>query len=380
MTTHEEHEVWMRRALELARRGEGCTRPNPPVGAIVVRNGVEVGAGYHREAGGPHAEVWALRAAGERARGATLYVTLEPCSTFGRTPPCTDLIIRSGISRVVAAMRDPNPLHRGRGLTILRRKGVQVITGPGREEARRLLAPFAKWITTGRPYITVKLGLTFDGRIADESGKSKWITGPSARSIVRRLRCRADAILVGARTARIDNPHLLCGKKRPVVPYRIVVTASGHISAQANLLSDKFVANTIIVTGRNCPSSRIRSYKTAGAQVWVLPSKSGRIQLQELASRLGKIGLLHVLCEGGAELAGELIRSGLVDEFVFFVAPTILGGWRALPAITGRGWPLATAPRLRFEEVSRAGRDILIRAVPLCDREKSKRKSKRSRQ
>ena len=200
------HEFWMQRALRLARRGEGLTRPNPPVGAVAVKSGKIVGEGYHRRAGGPHAEVVALSKAGTKARGCTLYVTLEPCCTWGRTPPCTDLILSSGVRRVVVSVRDPNPRHSGRGLTLLRRKGIRVIEGVCAEEGMKLIAPFAKWIRRGLPYVTLKLGMSVDGKIADRKGRSRWITGPEARNKVHELRRRVDGILVGGGTVRNDDP------------------------------------------------------------------------------------------------------------------------------------------------------------------------------
>lgn len=370
-------EKWMRRALDLARRAEGCTRPNPPVGAVVVHAGIEVGAGYHRVAGGPHAEVYALLKAGARANGATLYVTLEPCSTFGRTPPCTDMILRSGISEVVVALRDPNPLHHGRGLAILRRHGIHVKVGVCAEDARQLIAPFTKWVTTGLPYVTLKLGMTLDGRIADSKGCSKWITSSISRSVVRNLRSKVDAILVGARTACVDDPSLLPSRRRRVPLFRIVVDSRGRVSPNAKLFSDGFAHNTIVATTEACSSTRRRSYEASGAQVLVLPGTPGRVSLTALVKRLGAMGLLHVMCEGGAELAAGLVRAGLVDELLFFVAPRLLGGRNSLPAITGKGWPLDQGPWFRFVQSQRSGRDILLRAVPVSP-PKNKHKSSNS--
>jgi len=356
-------ERWMRLALALARRAEGQTRPNPPVGAVVVGNGRLVGAGWHRRAGGPHAEVFALRAAGARARGATLYVTLEPCSTWGRTPPCTDLVLRSGVRRVVAAIRDPNPRHRGRGLRLLARAGLAVESGVCRAEAEDLLAPFTAWATRGRPWLTLKLGVSLDGRIADAAGESKWITGPAARRRVRALRQRCDALLVGGGTARADDPGLKTGTRARLQPLRVIVSARGRLPRGAQVLTDAQRGMTVIATSGRCPARRREEWSAAGAQVWTLPATAGGVDLGALLARLHGAGCLHAVCEGGGELAAALVRAGLVDEYWFFVAPRLLGGG-GVPAIGGRGWPLRAAPALRIVACERVGADVLIRARP----------------
>jgi len=352
----------MLRALALAHRGEGATRPNPPVGAVVVRRGADVGAGYHHRAGGPHAEVLALRAAGKRARGATLYVTLEPCITWGRTPPCTDAVIASGVTRVVVATRDPNPKHAGRGLALLRRAGIRVTEGVCGEEARRLIAPFAKWITTGRPYVMLKMGMSLDGRIADLHGKSRWVTGEQSRQRVRQLRAGADAVMVGQRTACLDNPSLLPSPNNCRL-HRIVVDSAGQLPLSARVLNDGHAGQTIIATTARCAEARRNGYQAKGAQVWTFKGAGGRVPLKKVLQAAGKMGLLHVLCEGGGELAGELIKAGLVDEYAFFVAPMVLGG-KGVPAVGGKGWPLQNAPGLVFLGCEQVGNDILLRAVP----------------
>lgn len=353
---------WMQHALALARRGEGLTRPNPPVGAVVVRAGKNVGQGWHRRAGGAHAEVAALRRAGDAARGATLYVTLEPCSTQGRTPPCTDLVLRHGPGRVVVGVRDPNPVHRGRGLARLRRAGVTVTTGCCGDEAARLLAPFRTWIETGRPYVTLKLGMTADGRIADGRGRSRWITSAASRKRVDALRARCDAVMVGAGTAMADDPSLRCRGRRRDGLYRVIVDSTGRLPLSARVLNDAQPGQTIVATTAACSERRRRAYEAKGAVVWVLRTAHGRVSLKALARRLGAFGLLHVVCEGGGELAASLVRDGLVDRALLFVAPCLLGGG-GVPAIGGAGWPLAGAPGLTFESVEPVGPDVLIEAV-----------------
>ena len=332
----EPHKRWMRVALELARKGIGLTRPNPPVGAVVVKKGRVIGSGWHRRAGTPHAEIHALREAGRRAHGATLYITLEPCSTWGRTPPCTDAILASGVRELVVATRDPNPKHAGRGLRILKRAGIQVSAGVLESEARAMLRPFEKWITTGRPFITLKMGMTCDGRIADRRRQSKWITGAQSRARVQELRRAADAILVGARTAIEDDPSLLPRPARGREPLRVIVSRGRRLPRNLKALSDEASGQTIIFKGRPLP---------------------------RVLAELGRRGVLHVLCEGGGELASALIRAGLVDEYVLFVAPIFLGG-TGVPVIGGAGWNLNQAPRARWEVVEPCGSDIMLRGRP----------------
>jgi diaminohydroxyphosphoribosylaminopyrimidine deaminase/5-amino-6-(5-phosphoribosylamino)uracil reductase len=359
-----EDEARMRQALDLARRGEGRTRPNPPVGAVIVREGTLLGKGFHHRAGGPHAEIEALRGL-ERGQteGATLYVTLEPCSTHGRTPPCTDAILRSGIARVVASVKDPNPKHAGRGLRLLARNGIDVVSGVCRQEGGALIAPFAKWIATGRPYVTLKMGMTLDGRIADADGCSRWITGASARREVKELRRRADAVLVGANTAVCDNPSLRWSAARGGVnPLRLVLDAAGRLPLDSKVFTDGQSGNTVIVATSRCPAVRRAAIEATGARVWIC-GRGSRVDLEELLALAGSEGLLHVLCEGGGVLAEDLVRQRLVDAYWFYVAPRFLGGG-GVPVLGGAGWPLAAAPALEFTDVRRIGGDVLIRAVP----------------
>ena len=356
-------ERWMRRALALARRGEGLTRPNPPVGAVVVAGGRKVGEGFHRIAGGPHAEVIALLQAGKKARGATLYVTLEPCSTWGRTPPCTDAILAAGIRRIVVAARDPNPKHAGRGLRLLRQRGVPLDAGVCAAEGRALIAPFRMLMLTGRPFVTLKLGMTLDGRIADRTGASRWITSAAARSAVQALRRRVDAILVGGATIRADNPRLRPRPDAGRCPLRVVVTASGKLPPRCQVLRDAYADCTVVAT-TPAGARRLARAKTA-AQIWTFPARGRKIDLRALLQKLGAGGALHVLCEGGGRLAAELLRAQLVDELLMFVAPKFLGG-DALPAVGG-GWKLAAAPAFELQSVARIGPDLLIRAKPRTD-------------
>jgi diaminohydroxyphosphoribosylaminopyrimidine deaminase/5-amino-6-(5-phosphoribosylamino)uracil reductase len=352
----------MARAVELARQGEGLTRPNPPVGAVCVSRGEVVGEGFHRRAGGPHAEIGALRAAGSRARGATLYVTLEPCSTQGRTPACTEAVLAAGIRRVVAGSVDPNPAHAGRGFRVLKRRGVEVEHGVCRSETDALIAPYAKWMVHGRPYLTLKLGLSLDGRIADGAGQSRWITGAASRRAVQALRRRADAVMVGRGTLVEDDPSLCPRPARGRKPYRVIVSASGRVSATAKVFTDKKAGTTVLATTRRCPQS-VLNRAGQRASVWVLPERGGGVSLDGLLRRMGEEGFLHVLCEGGGRLAEALVRGGYVDEYRFFYAPCLLGGG-GVGALSGKGWPLEVRPELEICEVERYGRDLCVVARP----------------
>lgn len=354
----------MKLALDLAREGEGLTRPNPPVGAVVVNRDGIAGKGFHRRAGADHAEIIALERAGARAKNATLYVTLEPCSTFGRTPPCVGAIIKSGIRRVVIAVSDPNPRHAGRGISILRKAGIEVITGVCPDEGRKLVEPFRKWILSGRPCISLKMAMSYDGKTADYRGCSRWITGKEARFFVHGLRRRVDAILVGAGTVLADDPSLLPKPSKGRHPFRIILDARGIVSPSARILSDSASARTIMATTPQCPRQRRDEWGRRGARVWLLPASKGGVSVPALMRKIGRMGLLHVLCEGGAEVAAALIRAKAVDEFFFFIAPRLIGGNKSKGAVGGGGWRLAAAPGLCFQECRMMGRDILIRARP----------------
>jgi len=361
------YERWMLRALELARRAEGLTRPNPPVGAVVVRGGGCVGEGYHRRAGGPHAEILAFKQAGAASRGATLFVTLEPCCTWGRTPPCTEAVIASGVRRVVVGARDPNPLHAGKGLLKLRAAGIEVVEGVCLREARELIEPFALWMTRRRPKVTLKLGMTLDGRIADRSGRARWITSGAARRRVQALRRRVDAILVGAGTVRADDPHLQPRPARGRRPLRVIVSRTGRVPPGARVFTDDAKDRTILAvpTGRDGPD--IRRLERSGVRVWRVPGSRRDVSLASLLGLLGRDeGCLHVLCEGGGGLAEALVGCDLVDDYLFVVAPLVLGAGKA--AIAGAGWALKSAPRLRFLSMERCGPDIIVEAVRVRNR------------
>ena len=354
----------MRRALALARRAEGETRPNPPVGAVIVRGDVVLGEGWHHRAGAPHAEVEAFLDAERRGadvRGATLYVTLEPCSTTGRTPPCTDRILASGIRRVVVGSTDANPRHAGRGLEILRAAGIEVVSGVLSDRTDALLRPFFHWIRTGTPFVTLKMAASLDGAIADATGVSKWITCETSRNAVQSLRRAADAVLVGSGTALADDPSLLYrrGAGRTGLR-RIVLDSRGRLPATLCVFADGHAAATAVATTDRCPASVLGAWRDTGAAVWVLPADAdGHVDLRALMARAGEEGLLHVLCEGGGTLAGELIAADLVDELRLYLAPLVLGR-RTASVFGDRPFPLGSAPRFVFDSPRRSGDDLLL--------------------
>jgi diaminohydroxyphosphoribosylaminopyrimidine deaminase/5-amino-6-(5-phosphoribosylamino)uracil reductase len=352
----------MHLALDLARQGEGWTRPNPIVGAVVVKDGEIIGKGYHHRFGGPHAEVFALEEAGEEARGATMYVTLEPCSHYGKTPPCADRIIKAGISRVVIACRDPNPLVNGRGIEKLRAAGIEVKEGVREQEAHKANEIFFKFITTGIPFVQLKLAMSLDGKIATRTRDSKWITGEEARKEVHRLRRKFASVLVGANTVIADDPHLTVRYVEGKNPVRIVLDGQGRIPLAATLLHEE--GRTIVATA-TMPSEREKSLVSLGAEVWRIPGKEGKVDLHQLLQRLGEEKLDSLLSEGGGETAAAFLEADLVDKVSFFIAPIIIGGRDAVPAISGAGVAqVADALRLRDTEVTKVGEDFLLTGYP----------------
>ena len=355
----------MRRALSLARKALGCTRPNPPVGAVVVKNGHIIGEGFHACAGEPHAEVIALNACRLSPEGGTLYVTLEPCCTHGRTPPCTDRILKEGLARVVVGCHDENGCHCGRGLDLLRKKGVEVVFGICEAEARELVRPFFKHVTTGYPFLTLKLAMTLDGRIADAKGASKWITGEAARGVVQKMRKGADVILVGAGTVCADDPSLLYRGKGGEKLMRVIVDATGRTPARATVLTDAAAHRTIMATLSTTKQAITHAWQQKGATVWTFtPDKQGHVPLKALLRRLGKAGYLQVLCEGGGTLAGALHHARLIDEYALFYAPAILGDSHAISGFSGKGAQLKNLERLQLQSVKRVGDDLLLRLTP----------------
>ncbi|KPK38524.1 MAG: hypothetical protein AMJ78_09840, partial [Omnitrophica WOR_2 bacterium SM23_29] len=293
-----EDEKYMSLALELAKRGKGLTSPNPCVGAVVVKDGEIIGKGYHRKAGGPHAEIYALKQAGAKAHGATLYVSLEPCRHYGKTPPCIDVIIASKVKRVVAATKDPNPLNNGKGLTFLRRKGIKVSVGILENEARRLNEAFIKYIIKKMPFVTVKIAQSLDGKIATHTGDSKWITSEKAREFTHELRRETDAILVGVETILKDNPLLSArpkvkGARKIKQPAKIILDSKLRTPTSAKIFSKDSAGKVIIVATKFAPKDKIKALKRKGAEILIVESKNGKVNIKTLLRLLGEKGIAH---------------------------------------------------------------------------------------
>ena len=356
-----DHERFMRLALREARRGLGRTSPNPAVGAVLVKGGRIVGRGHHARAGAPHAEVAAIRAAGARAKGADLYTTLEPCDHFGRTPPCSLAILEAGVRRIFSGSSDPNPEVNGRGIRRLRRAGVAVETGLLREACDELNEPWFRFIVTGRPHVTLKVAATLDGRIATAGGDSRWVTGAEARERVHRLRDASDAVLVGAGTARADDPRLTArpGGRRGRDPIRVVLDSRLSLPPGLRLFRQRSAAPTLVahVTGK--PPAR----PPRGVEYLRCKARRGQVDLQDLLGRLGRRGVTTLLVEGGAGVAGSLLEAGLVDRLMLFVAPRLLAG--GLAWLPGKGAArMADALAVRDLEVRRVGQDLLLTCRP----------------
>ena len=358
----EGHEAFMRRALELAEKGVGYTRPNPLVGAVVVKGGEVIAAGYHARYGGPHAEVMALERAGEAARGADLYVNLEPCVHHGKTPPCVDRIIAAGIRRVFIATRDPNPLVDGKGVKKLRTAGIEVVEGVLREEAERLNEIFFFWIKTKRPFVALKLAMSLDGKIATKTGDSRWITGEEARRKVHELRRRHAAVLVGINTVLADDPQLTVREVTGPQPLRIVLDSRGRVPLSAKVLQGE--AKTLIATTAAMPEGKERALRERGVEVWRLSAREGQVDLIALLARLAGEGIDSLLVEGGGEVAWSFLAQGLVQKVYLFYGALLLGG-REIPGVGGPGvGRLTDAFQVRIAAVERLGQDLLVTGYP----------------
>ncbi len=356
---------FMRRALELASRGLGRSSPNPAVGALVVAMGEVVGEGWHVKAGEPHAEPIALVNAGERARGATLYVTLEPCSHWGRTPPCTEAIIEAGISRVVFAALDCDPRCSGKAASRLEERGIQVTAGVLADEALRQLESYMKHKRTGTPFVTLKLAASLDGRTATHTRNSRWITSPEARERVHQWRNTSDAVMVGVGTVLADNPQLSTRLTTPGArdAARVVVDTYARTPADAKVITQR-AADTrcIIAVGQSADESRMSALTQAGADVVRLPlDTDDHLDLHALMAHLGSLNIMSVLLEGGHELAGAAVQAGIVDKIAFFYAPRLIGGASAPGMLGGIGVPMvADARTVDVLNVERIGPDILV--------------------
>ena len=363
----DQDQVLIARTLELAALSRGKTSPNPMVGAIVVSDGTVLGEGYHHQAGTPHAEILALRQAGLLARGATMYVSLEPCCHVGRTPPCTEAIIGAGIKRVVAATIDPNPLVAGNGLQTLRQAGLEVRSGVLEAEARRLNEAFFKYIVVRQPFVTLKAGMSLDGKIATRTGDSKWITGPESRELAQHVRAANDAVLVGIGTVLADDPLLtvrLPGTEKK--PLRVVADSSLRIPPESQLVQTalEYPVAVAVVEGQ-CPPGKKELLSERGVDVWELPGVEGLVDIQALLRELGRRELVSLLLEGGSLLNANFLQGRAVDKFIFFVAPGIIGGSAAPGPFGGAGAEtLAGALHLTALECQKIGADLMITGYP----------------
>jgi diaminohydroxyphosphoribosylaminopyrimidine deaminase / 5-amino-6-(5-phosphoribosylamino)uracil reductase len=352
----------MARALELARRGEGFVEPNPMVGCVLAQEGEIVAEGWHQRFGGDHAEIEALRAAGDRAAGCTMYVTLEPCCHHGKTPPCAEAVIAAGVRRVIIAQRDPFPLVDGGGVSRLGEAGVEVRVGLLEDQARKLNAPYLKLVSTGRPWIIAKWAMSLDGKIASRTGDSRWISGETSRAVVHQIRGRMDAIVVGAKTARRDDPLLTARPRGARVATRVVVDSSASLSPNSQLVRTAASAPVLVAASAAAPEARIRALQTAGCEVLAVEGDSQVERLEQLLAELGRRRMTNVLVEGGALLLGSLWDAGAIDEVHVFLAPKILGGASAPSPLAGVGRELISQAGTLEDVTHRlCGHDVYLR-------------------
>lgn len=356
---------FMEKALELSLKGMGFVNPNPLVGAVIVKNGKIIGEGYHEYFGGPHAEINAFKNAREDVGGGEMYVTLEPCSHYGKTPPCADEIVRRGIKRVVVAMKDPNPLVAGRGIEILKKAGIEVVTDVLEEKAKRINEVFIKYITTKRPFCILKTAMTIDGKIATKTGDSKWISCEESREYVHRLRHRLSGVMVGIGTVLSDDPMLTTRLEgiKASDPTRIIVDSNGRIPLDSKVLNIESNAKTIIAVTEGTPLEKVEEIKKKGALVVTTPSKNGRVDLKSLMEILGEMGIDGVLLEGGSTLNFSALEDRIVDKVMTFVAPKIIGGEGKTP-VGGLGLDyVRDAFEIEKLEVTKIGVDILLEGL-----------------
>lgn len=357
-------EHWMRQALRLAEKGRGRTSPNPMVGAILIKEEKVIGEGYHVKAGESHAEIIALNKAGGEAKGATLYINLEPCAHYGKTPPCAPKVIESGVARVVVGMEDPNPLVNGKGLEILRNAGLEIQVGILEKECHRLNEAYCKYILKKEPFVILKIAATLDGRIATREGESKWISGEASRRLVYRLRDQVDGVLVGIGTILRDDPMLTARVKGGRDPYRIILDSRLKIPEGAKVIGDN-PSKLIVITSEFAHRDKREKLEKKGIQVIVLDSETEKINLKSCLSKLGEMGIMSLLVEGGSQVNGSFLDKGLVDKFLIFLAPKLLGDPQALGMFRGKGFSkLQDSLILREVKIRRIGEDIFIEGYP----------------
>ncbi len=358
------HEFFMKRALELAKQGKATTSPNPMVGAVLVKNGKIISSAFHRRAGSLHAEAIALKKAGKRAKGATLYVNIEPCSHIGRTPACTGAIVRNRIRKVYCSMKDPNPLNNGRGIKSLKKNNIKVDVGLLKEEAQALNAIFVKYITKNMPFVTLKMAESLDGKIATRTRDSKWITSDDSRDYGHRLRSEADAVLVGINTVLEDDPLLTSRRARS--PIKVVLDPDLKIHERARIFSKKSPSLSIVAILKKSLRKKqniekIKRLNKKGVLILSCSGKNNRIDLKALLKELAELEIAHLLVEGGGNTAAGFIEKGLVDRVLFFIAPKIIGGKDAITSIEGTGVDeVRKAVKLNVVDVKRIGDDILF--------------------
>ncbi|QEK13304.1 bifunctional diaminohydroxyphosphoribosylaminopyrimidine deaminase/5-amino-6-(5-phosphoribosylamino)uracil reductase RibD [Crassaminicella thermophila] len=357
--------LYMKRALELAKYGIGYTNPNPLVGAVIVKNNRIIGEGYHRRYGEPHAEINAFLNATEDVVGATMYVTLEPCSHFGKTPPCANAIVQKGIKKVVIAMKDPNPLVSGDGIQILKNHGIEVVTDVLEEEAKKLNEVFIKYITTKKPFCILKTAMTLDGKIATFTGDSKWISNESSRKYVHKLRHAVSGIMVGIGTIISDDPLLTTRLEdiKGLNPTRIIVDTHGKIPLNSKVLKTCKNVQTIIATTELADTKKLKSIEKMGAEILITPIKEGKVDLSSLMTALGEKKIDSILLEGGSTLNYSALNEGIVDKVISFIAPKIIGGHTAKTPVGGEGrMYMKDAILLKNIKVSYFKNDIMIEA------------------
>jgi diaminohydroxyphosphoribosylaminopyrimidine deaminase/5-amino-6-(5-phosphoribosylamino)uracil reductase len=361
----------MRNALALARKGVGLSSPNPPVGCVIVRNGEVVGRGWHEYAQRDHAEVRALREASKSARGATAYVTLEPCCHQGRTPPCVDSLIQAGIRRVVAARPDPNPTVSGRGIDALRSAGIRVDTGILSEQAGELIEPFACHVTTGLPLVVCKVGMSLDGKIGTGRRTGRWVTSNEGREFGQSLRHEADALLVGIGTVLADNPELTCRGKAPKGRQltRVILDPRLQTPPAARLFRDCACSPLLLFCGPQASPRRRGKLEGPGVEIVEVPCRSDEVGLKAVLRELGKRNILSLLVEGGSRVHWSFLSGRLVDKFYFIIAPLVLGGKQAVPSVGGKGYRSAEdSPKFKLHRCFNAGRDIVLVTYPSYSR------------
>jgi len=355
-----EDEKWMKKALRLAKRGRGRTSPNPMVGAVLVKKGRVIGEGYHQKAGEPHAEILALKQAGEHAKGATLYLNLEPCTHYGRTPPCTPSVIQSGVRRVVIGMKDPNPLVSGKGVESLKNAGIEVTVGILEKECQRLNEAFTKYIQTEEPFVILKVASTLDGKIATRNGHSKWISGEISRRWVHRLRDQVDGVVVGIETIIKDDPQLTSRIRGGRDPFRIVLDSRLRIPEESRVIKES-PSRTILATTELAPHEKSERLEKNGVRILRFDSEERKVPLRPLLKTLGEMGMVSILVEGGSEVNGSFLNQGLIDKVFIFFSPKLMGDREAIGIFTGKEIKdLKEATLLHEIRIRRTGEDILL--------------------